>query len=111
MTEENFLRTTRQQLDESAQALDASILSKLNQSRQNALAQKATRPWLIWVPVAATATIAAAIIASNVLLQKPGADATPQQFAYDDIELLASDADIDMLQDMDMLEAVADDAS
>jgi hypothetical protein len=115
MNEEQFLRKTREQLDASEQALDASILSRLNQARQKALAQNVSNKWnlrnALWIPATVTATLAIALIAGNVLLQQPSDENMAQQFTYEDIEILISDADIDLLEDMDMLEAMADDAS
>lgn len=110
MNEEPFLQKVRAELDASEQSLDAATLSRLNQARQKALAQRNKKPWLIWLPAAVTATIVASIIGGNFLLQKPET-VNVQQLAFEDIELLASDADIDLLQDMDMLEVMADDAS
>jgi hypothetical protein len=110
MNEEQFLQKVRAELDTSEQSLDAATLSRLNQARQKALAQRSKKPWLIWLPAAVTATIVAGIIGGNLLLQKPDTG-NVQQLAFEDIELLASDADIDLLQDMDMLEVMADDAS
>lgn len=109
--EEQFLQKVRKQLDESADSLDAATLSRLNQARQKALAQRAPRNWTLWLPAAAMATVVAALIGGNLLLQKPDTDINAQHFAFEDVELLASDADIDLLLDMDMLEVMADDAS
>ena len=111
MNDENFLRKTREQLDASEQQLDASILSRLNQARQKALAQKTSRKFSLWLPAAVTASLIAVVVAGNILLQPAPVESLTPQFAYDDIELLISDADIDLLQDMELLEAVADDAS
>lgn len=109
--EEQFLQKVRAQLDESVEALDAATLSRLNQARQRALAHRTQRNWTLWLPAAAMATVAAAIIGGNLFLQQPDIETHTQQFVFEDIELLASDADIDLLLDMDMLEVMADDAS
>ena len=109
--EEQFLQKVREQLNASEQSLDAATLSRLNQARQKALAQRKPLTWTLWLPAAAMATVVAALIGGNLFLQKPEPENNSQQFAFEDIELLASDADIDLLQDMDMLEVMADDAS
>jgi len=109
--EEHFLQKVREQLNESAQTLDAATLSRLNQARQKALAQHRPSNWTLWLPAAAMATVVAAIIGGNLLLQQPDIENNAQQFAFEDVEILASDADIDLLLDMDMLEVMADDAS
>lgn len=111
MNEEQFLQHVRTQLDESEQSLDAATLSKLNQARQKALAQGRKPAWIIWVPAAATASIVAALIGGNLLMQQPDIETNGQSVAFEDIELLTSEADLELLQDMDMLELVADDAS
>lgn len=109
--EEQFLQKVREQLNESAQTLDAATLSRLNQARQKALVQRKPLHWMLWLPAAAMATVVAALIGGNLLLQKPDIENNAQQFAFEDVEILASDADIDLLLDMDMLEVMADDAS
>lgn len=111
MNEEQFLQKIRAELDASEQALDAATLSRLNQARQKALAQGKKPAWIIWVPAAATASVVAALIGGNLLVQKPDLEPNGHAVAFDDIELLTSDTDLDLLQDMDMLEVVADDAS
>ncbi|MBI3188807.1 MAG: DUF3619 family protein [Gammaproteobacteria bacterium] len=111
LDEEQFLQKVRKQLDESADSLDAATLSRLNQARQRALTQRAPRNWNLWLPAAAMATVVAALIGGNLLLQQPDTENHAQQFAFEDVELLTSDADIDLLLDMDMLEVMADDAS
>ena len=111
MNDDKFLDQIREQLDASEQQLDASILSRLNQSRQKALAQKKSRQFSLWLPAAVTASLIAVFVAGNILLQPTLDENLAPQFAYDDIELLISDADIDLLLDMELLEAVADDAS
>ena len=116
MNEEQFLQQVRTQLDASEQALDAATLSKLNQARQKALTQGKKSAWIIWLPAAATASIVAALIGGNLFMQQANIEDADQsvgnpQFTWDDMELLTSEIDFDLLQDMDMLETVADDAS
>ena len=111
LNDEQFLQKVREQLNDSEQSLDAATLSRLNQARQKALAQRHRFNWTLWLPAAAMATVVAALIGGNLVLQKPDIENNAQQFAFEDIELLASDADIDLLLDMDMLEVMVDDAS
>lgn len=111
MNEEQFLHKVRAELDASEQALDAATLSRLNQARQKALAQGKKPAWIVWVPAAATASVVAALIGGNLWVQKPELEHNGQSVAFEDIELLTSEADFELLQDMDMLELVADDAS
>ncbi len=111
MNEEQFLQKIRAELDASEQALDAATLSRLNQARHKALAQGKKPAWIIWLPAAATASVVAVLISSNLFVQQPDIELNGHTVAFEDIELLTSDADLDLLQDMDMLEVVADDAS
>ncbi|MDQ1363032.1 MAG: hypothetical protein QG652_892 [Pseudomonadota bacterium] len=111
MNEEQFLHKVRAELDASEQSLDAATLSRLNQARQKALAQDKKPAWIIWLPAAATASIVAALIGGNLLIQKPDIENHSQSVAFEDIELLTSEADFELLQNMDMLEVMADDAS
>lgn len=109
MNEEQFLHKVRAELDASEQSLDAATLSRLNQARHKALALRTKRSWTIWLPAAVTASLVAALFGGNLWLQQPNLN-DDQQFAFEDIELLSSEADLDLLLDMDMLVAVADDA-
>lgn len=116
MNEEQFLQKIRTELDASEQSLDAATLSKLNQARQKALAHSKKPAWPPayksgWIPAAATASVMAALIGGNLFIQKPDIETNGSAVAFEDIELLTSDTDFDLLQDMDMLEVVADDAS
>jgi hypothetical protein len=94
-----FEQRAREVLEESTAKLDGRTLSRLNQARQAALAQrgKPARPrWLTWMP--AGAATAAAVLAVMVWTG-PGVDtgkplaSTNGAAAFEDIDLLADAPD------------------
>lgn len=78
---ENLERRARAVFDASVDALDGATLSRLNQSRQRALAAAAgeqagqrlapRRTWHTWAPAGA---LAAGVLAAALLLRAPGSD-------------------------------------
>jgi hypothetical protein len=95
-------RRARQLFDQSVQELDAETLSRLNRSRQRALAEVkdggAHAAWLRWTPVAAAAAAAVAV----VIVWNPGdgVDEVPRT-AASDLELLLAEDELEMLEDLD----------
>jgi hypothetical protein len=95
-------RRARQLFDESVQELDAETLSRLNRSRQHALAAvkdgDAHAAWLRWAPVAASAVAAVAV----VIVWNPGngVDELPRT-TTSDLELLLAEDELEMLEDLD----------
>jgi hypothetical protein len=100
-------------LDESAQALDASTLSRLNRARQAALAQRAPRRRAAWVFLpAGLAGACALLLAVGVWHGRRTPTAMPAQAAVavsangsavnaGDLDLIASGDDLEMMQDLD----------
>ena len=89
--------------DESVDALDGATLSKLNRSRQLALAELADTPsrqWVRWAPV--TGAAAAALVVA-IALRGPGGIDVPegQVSSVTDFEILLSDDDLDMLEELE----------
>ncbi len=107
--------------------LDAATLSRLNRSRQQALAAAAGRNragwrWMVWVPVGA---LAAGVLAAALLLSSPsqleapvqaGTTPTSADVQQDPLELLTAGEDLDLATEADLefyawveLEATDDD--
>lgn len=99
--DENFRKESRKLFDRSVDGLDASTLSRLNRSRQLALAesQRAHTPLLRWVPV--TGMAAAVLIAVVVMRGPTGVDEIYVPVAVTDMEILLSEESIDMLEDLE----------
>jgi hypothetical protein len=105
-------KRARQLFDESVQVLDAETLSRLNRSRQRALAEAkgggAHARWLRWAPAAAGAVAAAAV----VIVWNPGSgvDGLPRT-TPSDLELLLAEEELEMLEDLDFYRWMALDAA
>ncbi len=110
-SDEKFGRETKKLFDRSVEGLDASTLSRLNQSRQLALAQtqQAHTQLLRWAP--ATGMVAAVLIVVMVMRGPTGVDGIDLPVAATDMEILLGEESIDMLEDLefyswlDMVEA------
>lgn len=85
--------------DESVDALDAATLSRLNRSRQAALAElsRPRRRWSSWVPATG---VAAAVLLSVVILQSPR-DTVAEAVSVSDMEILLGEDSIEMLEDLE----------
>jgi hypothetical protein len=97
----------------SVDGIDAATLSRLNRSRQQALAVAAARGrtawrWSAWAPVGA---LAAGVLAVVLLLNSPSETGTPAQVAataasgdmqQDPLELLAAGEDLDLATEADL---------
>lgn len=90
-----FEKRAREVLDESTAKLDGRTLSRLNQARQAALAQRgkpARARWLSWMPAGAAA---AAAVLAIMIWTGPGIETGKQLgsanggTAFEDIDLLA----------------------
>jgi hypothetical protein len=97
----------RELLDDSAGALDGASASRLNRARQSALAarERPVRRW--WLPAGAAAT-AASVLLALVLVNPfaPTAPTVPAATAVaagngDDAELIASDDNLELAQDLE----------
>ncbi|HST28005.1 MAG TPA: DUF3619 family protein [Rudaea sp.] len=103
----------RSLLDESAQALDAATLSRLNRARQAALAQRAPRRRAAWVFLpAGLAGACALLLAVGVWHGRRAPTAMPAQAEVaasangsavnaGDLDMIASADDMEMMQDLD----------
>jgi hypothetical protein len=88
--------------DDSVDRLDAATLSRLNRSRQAALAEAATSRaghlWLRWAP--ATGMAAAAVIAV-VMLRGPAPEDLAPAPVVTDFEILVSEDSFEMFEELD----------
>jgi hypothetical protein len=100
LTEEDIARLGREALDESVEHIDAHTLSRLNQARQQALAE-ARRPafWFGWLPLTAAGCTALALAIALPLT-------TPVEHPVEELTLpfLAEDAGMAALEDAELLE-------
>ena len=115
--EKAFLKHTRKVLDESAEALDAATLSRLNQVRQKALQsaqqsqqQLTGRRFMAFkMPAAIAASVSIVLFGSWLMLsqtQLTGPDKLAlDQLAYDDedINMLVSDTELELLEQLEFV--------
>jgi hypothetical protein len=96
-----FERRARQALDESVEHLDASTRSKLTQARYAAVAAAGTkrRRWQWLVPAGSLATAAA--VAVLVIASRAPIQGHETGGSLEDLEIVAQDENMDMLQDVD----------
>ena len=103
MDEEKLARQAKELFDDSVERLDAATLSKLNQGRQQALAELGhTRrygQWSRWVP--ATGVAAAAVVAVVVWQGSPTETPAPAAASMTDFEILLSEDSLEMIEDLD----------
>ena len=111
--DERFAEQAKEKFDDSVERLDAATLSQLNQRRQAALAEVASKDsgvrWGRWLP--ATGIAAAAVIA--VLIIPDGPDVVIPDEATD-FEILLSDDNLEMIEELefyDWLELAADESA
>ncbi len=107
ITDEAFLKQSKNLLDDSVDSLDAATLSHLNQARQKALDVNRGTPRSSFLHVTRTGSLFAsfAVVAIVVFFW---ATTTPQQppvlaQQYEDIEMLTADADLDLLDDLEFV--------
>jgi hypothetical protein len=106
-------RHARDMFQASVDELDAATLSRLNRSRQQALAVAEGRNrsgwrWTVWAPVGA---LAAGVLAAALLLNSPSETGRPVPVAataagadlqQDPLELLAAGEDLDLVTEADL---------
>jgi len=103
--QEEMEKRTAKLFAESVDGLDAETRSRLNRGRQRALEAAKRRPWFaapgVWLPAAAAAVAAIAIVTWNGADAPtvPAADGAPRVAA--DLEMLMDDADLEMLEDLE----------
>lgn len=89
--------------DESVQSLDAATLSRLNRSRQAALAElaggTAARRWQRWIPAVGVATAAAFTVL--MLNDSSVNEAIPAYDVASDFEVIMAGEDLEMLQELE----------
>ncbi len=89
----------KQTFDDSVDGLDAATLSRLNRSRQAALAEleAPNRAWLRWMPATG---LAAAVLMAVVMMSGP-AETDVISAPSSDFEILLSEENIEMLEDLE----------
>ena len=106
-------RHARSVFQASVDELDAATLSRLNRSRQQALAaargrNRAGWRWTVWAPMGA---LAAGVLAATLLLRSPSETGAPVQVAatppsadvqQDPLELLTAGEDLDLATEADL---------
>jgi len=102
--DDEFLQQSRKQLDDSIEHLDMETLSRLNQARQAALnsAQKQQR-FHDWLPASITAALSVLLVGGWLFSSSPDVKPIAQTPQLDDLELLSSTADLDLLQDLEFI--------
>ena len=116
--DDTFLVQSRRQLDDSIETLDATTLSRLNQARQQAL-RAASRTGIFHTLIPSTTTTAFAGMAVAALIVVlwnviPSSFTKSQQLAniheqpFEDIEMLVSDADLELLEDLEFVSWLLD---
>lgn len=100
-TDEKFRETAKAVFDESVDALDAATLSKLNRSRQRALAELERPGWRFstWAP--ATGVAAAVLIAVMIAQSPVTLENTQLPAAVADMEILLGEDSIEMLEELE----------
>ncbi len=101
--EEDLVKQAKNLFDDSVERLDAATLSRLNRSRQMALAEigksTLTGYWARWLPATG---IAAAAIVAVVVWQGNTVDVTlPANGSVTDFELLLGEDSLEMIEDLE----------
>ena len=102
---ERFTEQAKRVFDDSVDRLDAAALSRLNRSRQRALAELGTAgaahgQWLRWVP--ATGVAAAVALATVMMMNARPLDVAREPVSESDFEMLLDDGDeLEMLEDLE----------
>jgi hypothetical protein len=99
--DDTFEKKAKVAFDASVDRLDAATLSRLNRSRQAALAEleRRGRRWSIWMPATG---VAAAVLVAVLLLQSPATiDDVNGPTTATDFEILLGEDSIEMLEDLE----------
>lgn len=99
MNDDDFLKQIKQALDQQSESLDGETLSRLNRARQAAIQQadkKHSRR--MWLPASGLAT--AALLASLFLFRPDDIDMI-QNGNMDEIELIASSEQLELLEQLE----------
>ncbi|VAW66907.1 hypothetical protein MNBD_GAMMA09-3123 [hydrothermal vent metagenome] len=103
---DDFLKQSRKQLNESADSLDAATLSRLNQARQKALKTHTKRRFMPFkLPVAGImASISIATIAGWLWTsQLPPVASVQLAFDDEDLNMLTSNAELELLEELEFV--------
>jgi hypothetical protein len=101
--DEDLARRAKELFDDSVERLDAATLSRLNRSRQEALAElERTKPvghWVRWVPATgvAAAAVVAVVVWQGVMTENP----LPATSSDTDFEILIGEDSLEMLEDLE----------
>jgi hypothetical protein len=100
-TDDAFAEKASQLFDESVDGLDGETRSKLNRSRQAALAelQSSGRRWVQWAPAGGVAV--AAVAALLVWTGSPQIDELATPDVASDMEILLTEDSLEMLEDLE----------
>ena len=99
-----FERRTHEVLAESVTRVDARVRSRLNQARHAALEEIAARRRSFWrspVLMPASGAVVAAAVVAILLTTHHGQRMPGEQSAYEDIELLADNEGLDLIEGWD----------
>jgi hypothetical protein len=100
---EEFAKKARELFEDSVERLDAGTRSKLTQARNRALDEvkkgAGRRRW-IWAPAGGFAL--AAVVAVGIVLSTGRTHPQPAPTALDDLEIVADQENLDLLQDQDV---------
>lgn len=107
---DEFLKQTRKALDESADSLDASTRSRLNQARQKALQSHGRqRPFAFGLPAGIMAGVGVAALSVWLLTSQPDEDPALQMAhnnewgEMEDIEMLTSETELELLEELEFV--------
>jgi hypothetical protein len=99
--DEALVERARDLFDESVAGLDAETRSRLNRSRQRALAEigRGRPAWIRWSP--AFGATAAAVIAVVLITATPPMDLAEAPSSASDLDLLLDEESLEMLEDLE----------
>lgn len=99
--DELLVQRAKQLFDQSVDGLDGQTRSRLNRSRQVALAELASsvsRPWTQWIPVTGVAAVALVVVTLWFANAPEDREALPAML---DLELLMTEDSFEMLQELE----------
>lgn len=98
--DERFADKAGTLFDASVDSLDAATLSRLNRSRQRALAEarRPGRQWLRWAPATG---VAAAAVVGVLVWNGPGGSRVDEPLTTVDFEMLLEDDSLEMFDDLE----------